>query len=59
MMVVVELSKEFGDARNLVLGFALILFVVVLPRGLAQSAMLLKGIRNSKLRTRPGTKNAS
>ncbi len=59
MMVVVELSKEFGDARNLVLGFALILFVVVLPRGLAQSAMLLKGIRNSKLRTGPGTKNAS
>jgi branched-chain amino acid transport system permease protein len=36
MMVVVELSKEMGDARNLVLGVSLIVFVVILPKGLAQ-----------------------
>jgi len=35
MMIVVELSKEMGDARNLVLGLALIVFVVLMPKGLA------------------------
>lgn len=35
MMIVVELSKEMGDARNLVLGLALIIFVVLMPKGLA------------------------
>jgi hypothetical protein len=34
-MVVIEWMKEFGDARNLGLGRALILFVVFLPGGLA------------------------
>lgn len=34
MMIVVELSKEMGDARNLVLGLALILFVVLMPKGM-------------------------
>ncbi len=37
MMVVVELSKEMGDARNLVLGLALVVFVIVMPKGLAQA----------------------
>lgn len=37
MMIVVELSKEMGDARNLVLGLALVIFVVVMPKGLAQA----------------------
>ncbi len=35
MMVVVELAKEMGDARNLILGLALIIFVVLMPKGLA------------------------
>ena len=35
MMTVVELSKGMGDARNLLLGIALVVFVVVLPKGLA------------------------
>ncbi len=37
MMIVVELSKEMGDARNLVLGLALVVFVIVMPKGLAQA----------------------
>jgi len=35
MMIVVEFSKELGDARNLALGLSLIVFVVLLPKGLA------------------------
>ncbi|WP_339106929.1 branched-chain amino acid ABC transporter permease [Roseovarius rhodophyticola] len=42
MMVVVEVSKEMGDARNLVLGLALILFVIFLPKGLAHGATLVR-----------------
>ena len=38
IMVVIEWMKEFGDARNLGLGLALILFVVFLPDGLAAAA---------------------
>lgn len=37
IMIVVELSKEMGDARNLVLGLALVVFVVFMPKGLAQA----------------------
>ncbi len=38
IMVVIEWMKEFGDARNLGLGLALILFVIFLPGGLAAAA---------------------
>lgn len=38
ILVVVELSKEVGDARNLILGLALVLFVMFLPKGLADGA---------------------
>ncbi len=49
MMIVVELSKEMGDARNLVLGLALIIFVVLMPRGLAHlSTRLWSRIRHMK-----------
>jgi len=41
MMIVVELSKEMGDARNLVLGLALIVFVVLMPRGLVHLSTTL------------------
>lgn len=41
MMIVVELSKEMGDARNLILGLALIVFVVLMPKGLARLPALL------------------
>ena len=41
IMIVVELSKEMGDARNLILGLALILFVMFLPKGLADGAARL------------------
>ncbi|MCR9140163.1 MAG: branched-chain amino acid ABC transporter permease [Alphaproteobacteria bacterium] len=41
MMIVVEFSKEMGDARNLVLGLALILFVVLLPKGLSHAGTML------------------
>lgn len=35
MMIVVEFSKELGDARSIILGLSLILFVLFLPKGLA------------------------
>ena len=35
MMVVVEWMKEFGDARNIGMGLALVLFVLFMPGGLA------------------------
>lgn len=41
IMVVIEWMKEFGDARNLGLGLALILFVVFLPGGLAAESKRL------------------
>lgn len=41
MMIVVELSKEMGDARNLVLGLALVIFVIVMPKGLAQAGKIV------------------
>ncbi|WP_138935291.1 branched-chain amino acid ABC transporter permease [Roseovarius arcticus] len=43
MMIVVELSKEMGDARNLVLGLALVIFVIVMPKGLAQAGKIVAG----------------
>lgn len=50
MMIVVEVSKEMGDARNLVLGLALIIFVVLMPKGLAHLASSLwKRFRAPKL----------
>ncbi|MEB8387242.1 branched-chain amino acid ABC transporter permease [Rhodobacteraceae bacterium KMM 6894] len=41
MMVVVEVAKEMGDARNLILGLALILFVIFMPKGLAHGMTTL------------------
>lgn len=41
MMVVVEVAKEMGDARNLILGLALILFVILMPKGLAHGMSAL------------------
>lgn len=35
MMLVIEFSKGMGDARNLILGVSLVIFVVALPKGLA------------------------
>ncbi|MGI9413491.1 MAG: branched-chain amino acid ABC transporter permease, partial [Hyphomicrobiales bacterium] len=35
MMVVIEWMKEFGDARNIGMGLALVLFVLFMPGGLA------------------------
>ena len=42
MMVVAEWTKEFGDARNIGMGLALVLFVMFMPGGLAAS--LKRGI---------------
>ena len=41
MMVVVEWMKEFGDARNIGMGLALVLFVLFMPGGLAQGGKTL------------------
>jgi branched-chain amino acid transport system permease protein len=53
IMVVIEWMKEFGDARNLGLGLALILFVIFLPGGLAAAGKRLpdrlKGLGRSKV----------
>lgn len=54
IMVVIEWMKEFGDARNLGLGLALILFVVFLPGGLAAAAKRLA----DRIRGRGRTKAA-
>lgn len=35
IMIVVEISKEMGDARNIILGLAMIVFAILLPRGVA------------------------
>ena len=35
MMIVVEFAKELGDARSIVLGLSIVLFVVFLPKGIA------------------------
>ena len=53
MMIVVELSKEMGDARNLILGLALVVFVIVLPKGLAQAGKTVANrlFRRSKPKT--------
>lgn len=48
MMIVVELSKEMGDARNLVLGLALVIFVIVMPKGLAQVGAAISGWRQRR-----------
>ncbi len=50
MMIVVEFSKEMGDARNLILGLALIIFVILLPKGLAHlPSILLQRLGTSKM----------
>lgn len=50
MMIVVEFSKEMGDARNLVLGLALVVFVIFMPKGLAQAGKTaaIRAFRRSK-----------
>ena len=48
MMIVVEVSKEMGDSRNLVLGLALVVFVVLLPKGLAQLTTGLPGLKGRR-----------
>jgi branched-chain amino acid transport system permease protein len=53
IMVVIEWMKEFGDARNLGLGLALILFVVFLPGGLAAAAKRLSERIRAPGRTSP------
>jgi branched-chain amino acid transport system permease protein len=53
ILIVVEVSKEMGDARNLILGLALILFVMFLPKGLADGASRL--MRKMTGRARRGT----
>jgi branched-chain amino acid transport system permease protein len=53
MMVVVEFAKGMGDARNLILGLALVVFVIVLPKGLAHfGTVLAQRLRGGN---RPGT----
>ncbi|MEM7068062.1 MAG: branched-chain amino acid ABC transporter permease [Pseudomonadota bacterium] len=52
MMVVVEFSKELGDARNLVLGLSLVVFVILMPKGLAHVGNLMI----EKLRAAPTMK---
>lgn len=44
MMAVVEFTKELGDARSIVLGLSLILFVVLQPKGLAEGFRKLQGV---------------
>ena len=44
MMVLVEFTKELGDARSIILGLSLILFVLFLPKGLAGGFQRLFGI---------------
>ncbi len=43
MMIVVEWMKEFGDARNIGMGLALVLFVLFMPGGLAGAFKSLWG----------------
>lgn len=57
IMIVVELSKEMGDARNLILGLALILFVMFLPKGLADAAAKLS--RRLSGGSKPATEKTS
>lgn len=42
MMLIIEFSKGMGDARDLILGVALVVFVVVMPKGLAGSVQQLR-----------------
>jgi hypothetical protein len=39
MMLLLEAAKTLGDGRDLVLGGLLLLFLLVLPRGLASIRM--------------------
>ncbi|MFX3680230.1 branched-chain amino acid ABC transporter permease [Oceaniradius stylonematis] len=44
MMIVVEFAKELGDARSIVLGLSIVLFVVFLPKGIAGGVGGLRAI---------------
>jgi len=49
MMVIVELAKDYGDIRNMIVGLVLVVFVVLLPSGFAGFARkLLKRLTTSK-----------
>lgn len=43
MMALVEVAKEMGDIRNTVIGVVLVLFVVLMPRGIAGAARTVFG----------------
>ncbi|MEZ5751716.1 MAG: branched-chain amino acid ABC transporter permease [Paracoccaceae bacterium] len=49
MMLIIEFSKSMGDARNLILGVSLVIFVVALPKGLAGLWARLRGSRRRPL----------
>lgn len=55
MMIVVEFSKEMGDARNLVLGLALVVFVIVMPKGLAQAGKTVANRAFRRSKSKPTT----
>jgi branched-chain amino acid transport system permease protein len=54
MMIVVEFAKELGDARSIVLGLSIVLFVVFLPKGIAGGVGGLRAIIS-----RPAGRNRS
>lgn len=55
MMIVVEFSKEMGDARNLVLGLALVVFVIFMPKGLAQAGKTAANRASRRSKSKPTT----
>lgn len=49
IMLLVDTAKEFGDVRNMVVGTVLVLFVVLLPKGLAGVVgVILRKLRNRR-----------
>ncbi len=53
MMILVEFAKGWGDIQNTLIGVVLIIFVLLLPRGLAGATATLR----SKLMTDSGTQD--
>lgn len=49
MMILVEVGKSMGDVRNTLIGLVLVIFVLLLPKGLAGAwGMLLDRLRQAK-----------
>ncbi len=49
MMMLDELAKGFGDIRNTIIGLALVIFVVLLPRGIAGASSRILTLKRGRL----------